>query len=445
MPTIVYRIIEVLSPIVMDLPVGTNLGLWQLLWALISGRLLAQRGAIIPALAASGLKPEAVRRAWAALAYGAWDMPMVLMPWLRLVQGEGRWRAHQQGGYRPVAVDLVGFFRPRLKRCATKHYLSQAGQALPAISLGIVAAMGSVGRQVVPILRAVIRHPTGTASEKPLRAAVLAQARHRLLPDEILLTDRGFPLLQIGAAGVPRFAARVAKNFTGRRATPPPYPGRGRPPTRGELVRPLPRTYRGHQLPATPPDRSEHWRADGRRLRASFWDHLVVPNPTGPVAGSFTCAVIHDPASPDPLLIATNVTLTGPQLHALYLDRWPIEQIPLTSKQLLGAGRQFVFAHEPRQRLPELSLFAGSLLMYLAASQPVQPTGFWDRQPRPTAGRLRRSLARLDYSDLWPLPEQVRKKQSVTAHLPKGIAAHRRIPAQPVTLRHRSSAGLARV
>lgn len=445
MPTIVYRIIEVLSPLVMDLPVGTDLALWQLLWALLSGRLLAHRGAIIPALAASGLKPEAVRRAWAALAYGAWEISALLAPWRRLVKQEGRWQAHQQGGYRPVAVDLVGFFRPRLKGCPTKHYLSQAGKALPAISFGIVAAIGSVGQQVVPLLRAVIRHPTRTASEQPLLTAVLRQARRRLAPDEILLTDRGFSLLQLGAAGIPRFAARLAKNFTARRATPPAYRGRGRPPTRGELIRPLPRTYRGHRLPATPPDRSEHWLAHGRRLHANFWDNLVVPHPSGADAGPFTCAVIHDPAYQAPLLVATNVGLAGPQLHALYLDRWPIEQIPLTAKQLLGAARQFVFADEPRQRLPELSLFASSLLMYLAATQTVQPTGFWDRRPRPTAGRLRRNLARLDYSDLWPLPAQVRKKHSVTAHLPKGVAAHRRIPAQPVTVRHHSRAAVARV
>jgi hypothetical protein len=445
MPGIVYRIIEVLSPIVMDLPIGTNLALWQLLWALISGRLLANRGAIIPALTASGLKPEAVRRAWAGLAYGAWDLLALLAPWLQLVKQEGRWHAHRYGGYRPFAVDLVGFFRPRLKRCATRHFLSQAGKALPAISFGILAAIGSVGQQVVPILRAVVRHPARSSSEKPLLTAVLRQARKLLLPDEILLTDRGFPLRQIGAAGIPRFAARVAKNFTGRRATPPAYAGRGRPPTRGELVRPWPRTYRHHRLPATPPDRSQHWLAQGRQLRADFWDDLVVPKSTGAFHQAFTCAVIHDPAYHDPLLIATNVVLTGPQLHALYLDRWPIEQIPLTSKQLLGAGRQFVFADEPRQRLPELSLFAGSLLMYLAATQTAQPTGFWDRKPRPTAGRLRRTLARLDYSDSWPLPEQVRTKHSVTAHLPMGVAAHRRIPAQPVTARHRYRPQWARV
>ena len=446
MPAIVYRILEVLSPMVMTLPIGTNLALWHLLWALISGRLLLSRGAIIPALAASGLKSQAVRRAWTALAYGAWEISALLAPWQRLIKQEGRWRAHRQGGYRPVAVDLVGFLRPRLRGCATKHYLSQAGKALPAISFGVLAAIGSVGQQVVPILRAVVRHPSGTASEKPLLVAVLKKARQLLLPDEILLTDRGFPLLQISAAGIPHFVARVAKNFTARRATVPTYAGHGRRPTRGELVRPLPRTYRGHRLLATPPHRSESWLDHGRRLRVDFWDNLVAPNRKAPADGSFTCALMHDPAYHDPLLVVTNVTtLSGPQLRALYRDRWPIEQIPLTSKQLLGAGRQFVFAAEPRQRLPELALFAGSLLMYLAATQTVQPTGFWDRAPRPTAGRFRRSLARLDFSDLWPLPEQIRKKRSVTAHLPKGIAAHRRISVQPVPVRHRYGTRLARV
>jgi hypothetical protein len=60
-----------------------------------------------------------------------------------------------------------------------------------------------------------------------------------------------------------------------------------------------------------------------------------------------------------------------------------------------------------------------------AISAPVA-TGFWDRQARPTCGRLRRVLSRLHFSEL-PLPAgQLRKNQSVTAHLPKGVRAHRR-------------------
>lgn len=72
MSPIVYRMNAVLSRVVQRVPVGTNLGLFHCLWMLLSGRLLLSRGAVIPGLAAFGLADEAVRRAWAALAYGKW-------------------------------------------------------------------------------------------------------------------------------------------------------------------------------------------------------------------------------------------------------------------------------------------------------------------------------------------------------------------------------------
>jgi hypothetical protein len=40
MSTIVYRISVLLGAIVADVPIGTNLGLFWLLWALVSGRFL---------------------------------------------------------------------------------------------------------------------------------------------------------------------------------------------------------------------------------------------------------------------------------------------------------------------------------------------------------------------------------------------------------------------
>jgi hypothetical protein len=115
----------------------------------------------------------------------------------------------------------------------------------------------------------------------------------------------------------------------------------------------------------------------------------------------------------------------------MYRDRWPVEGLPLWAKQMLGAARQFVFAAESRQRLPEVVLLAGSILAYTAATQPALPTGFWDRAPRPTSGRLRRvlryrSMAQVHFQDLQELPQQLRKKQSPTAHLPKGVCGHRR-------------------
>jgi hypothetical protein len=136
--------------------------------------------------------------------------------------------------------------------------------------------------------------------------------------------------------------------------------------------------------------------------------------------------VIHDPRYHDPLVVATNLPLSASAGWGLYRDRWPIEQVPLAAKQMLGAHRACVCGGESRHRLPELGLLAGNVLAYVAATTAAVATGFWDRCCRPTCGRLRRVLLRVDFSEI-PIPAgPLRKKASVTAHLPKGVQGHRR-------------------
>jgi hypothetical protein len=431
MSSILYRINSILSRMVAGVPVGTNLGLFHLLWMLLSGRLLQSRGAVIPGLANLGLAADAVRRSWAALAYGKWHAAQVLGAWEQLVHEEGRFQAHQYGGYRPVACDVVGFFRPRLQACPTKHYSSAAGKALPAIPVGIAARVGSVGAQRLAVPCLLVRSEETDASEATLQTRLLHKVQAQLADDEAVVCDRGFPLMQIQAAGIPRYVSRGPINFTARRAVLPAYQGKGRKPRRGALVRPLPRTYKHHTMAATPPDRQETWQVGTRkaplRLQAEFWDGLGLAK-APPGAPTFSTAVIHDPRFDEPLLLHTVLPLTGAQLQAFSLDRWPVEGLPLTAKPMLGAARQFVFAPESRQRLPELALVAGAILMYIAATQPAIPTGFWDRAPKPTSGRLRRVLAQVHCADFVGRPEQLRKKPSPTAHLPKGVLGHRRQP-----------------
>ena len=142
----------------------------------------------------------------------------------------------------------------------------------------------------------------------------------------------------------------------------------------------------------------------------------------------FRLVVIHDPRWTEPLVLATTLPVSARTLRDLYLDRWPVEQLPLAAKQMLGAARAFVSAPETCQRLPELALLAGSILTYLAATQPPIPTGSWDRRPRPTPGRLRRVLARADFPTSFPLPDHIRQKAAVTAHLPTGSWGQRTRP-----------------
>jgi hypothetical protein len=425
MTTIVYRISVLLGAILADVPVGTNLGLFWLLWALISGRFLLSRGAVFPALADGGLPADAVRRSGAALAYGRWAIQTLVRAWHQVVEQEDRWQAHCYEGFRPVACDLVGFFRPRLSGCLGKHYQSGADKALPAIVLAVVAAVGSVGKVRLPLVRLLLRAEQSDRSEAELQRRALTQAGATLQADEVLVVDAGFGVASLLTGGVPRFVARVARNFTARCNVLPAYPGRGRRPAYGERVRPLPRTYKGRTIAASPPDATAQWVVAGRTIKAQIWDNLVLST-AKPGAAAFRCVVIHDPRYQEPWVLATNLSVSAYALWCLYRDRWPVEQMPLAAKQMLGAHRAFVFGGESRHRLPELALLAGNVLSYVAATSAAVATGFWDRCCRPTCGRLRRVLLRVNFSEV-PVPEgPLRKKASVTAHLPTGVQGHRR-------------------
>ncbi len=429
MSSVVYRIHGVLSRLVQGVNIGTNLGLFYLLWMVLSGRLLVSRGAVIPALSDTGLSDDCVRRCWAALCYGKWQARQLLDAWQQLVKEEGQFVSHQHGGYRPVACDLVGFFRPHLADCPSKHYASQAGKALPAICLGMAARIGSVGQQRLALPCLLLRCEPTDAGEDDLQVRLLQQTNGLLAEDEAIVCDRGFPLKQLQEAKVTRYVGRAPTNFTARRAYLREYAGHGRRAKYGQIVRPLARKRKDKTIAATKADRTETWQIGSLQeplcVRADFFDNLVRSDQK-PGASTFTCAVIHDPRFDEPLVLNTTLPLSGEALQAFYRDRWPIEGLPLVAKQMLGAARQFVFAQESRQRLPEISLLAGNILSYVAATQPAVPAGFWDRNPKPTSGRLRRVLAQVHFSEFEGLPEQLRKKQSPTEHLPKGVLGHRR-------------------
>lgn len=432
MSPLVYRICALLCQVLQSVPVGTNLGLFHLLWALLSGRFLLSRGAVFPALDALGLPPDTVRRAAAALTYGRFDPARLLRDWQRLVRAEGVFVAHSHDGVRPVPVDLVGFFRPRLRDCPTKHYTSQAGKALPAQVFGMVGATGSVGKSRLCLPRLLEPMPADLLSEAAFARSLVRQASASLADAEALILDAGFALADLLSVENARFVMRGPKNFTARRNFLAPYAGVGRHAEYGEYVRPLARTYRSKRIDATPPDGEAHWR-DGRyRVRALLFEDLVLSESL-PGSPSFRCVVVFHARYPEPLVLVTNLpgSVSAQALWRLYRDRWPIEQMPLAAKQMLGAGRAFVFTEPSRERLPPLALLAGNILSYVAATSAPVATGFWDRACRRTCGRLRRALARVDFSELSFARGRLREKASVTAHLPKGVQGHRRHKALP--------------
>jgi len=326
---------------------------------------------------------------------------------------------------------LIGFYRPQLQGAVGKHYHSQADKALPAVSVGIIGAVGSVGLQRFALPRAIVCPEAGDLSEKALKKRTITRAKEGLQLGEAAVFDAGFSAEELLGGQIGDFVVRGASNFTARRNFLPLYKGVGAHPKYGEIVRPLARTYKDNEIAATPCDATERWKVGKRTVKAYIWKDLV-PEGSMPGGRSLCCVVIVDGKYKHPLVLVSTLCVTAYALWCLYYDRWPIEQIPLCAKQMLGAVRSFVFSNESRVRLPVISLLAGSVLSYVAASSPAVATGFWDRCVRPTCGRLRRVLSGLHFRDLPEPAGQIRKKESVTEHLPKGVLGHRRRKADAI-------------
>lgn len=392
---------------------------------LVSGALLPSRGAIFPALKSIGLDDAATRRAWAAFRKGVWQMPAILVLWRKHIMGLPGWQEHRYEGYCAVPADVTAFWRPALKNCPSKHYHPAANRALPAVILGITGVVGEINGQRLALPRAFERvHPKDT-SEKRLWQEILKNAKKSLQEDEILVVDAGVKISILQEAGIERYVVRLASNFTARRNFLPEHV-KGRKPTYGVLVRPLPRKHKDKTLEATTPDEIYTWIENGVELRAEIWRNLVLTTTTPNEKNkTFDVYAIYDPAFDTPWLLAVPLKLKPESMRGLYKDRWPVEQIPNSAKQMVGSHRQFVHAPESIQRLPELALLAGSILSFLAATMPAIPTGFWDRKPKRTPGRLRRVLIGKPFPKDAILPRQLREKKSITAHLPKGYLARR--------------------
>lgn len=430
MPIAVELTVHAISAVVQTVPIGTNLALMHILWVMMSGAFLQSRGAFFTALSDKGFSPQEVRRSWAALRTGAWDSNELLDNWQVYVASENQWRVRLHEGWQAVSVDMTGFWRPRLKGWFGKHFHSLAQRAMPAVVFGVMVVAGEVHGKRTPLLRRIVRCEP-RVDKTTFRSQLLAEAKRHMMPNQVMVIDAEFEVSELQAAKVERFVVRMASNGTARRNQLPVYQGVGRKPIYGELVRPLARKRKDKEIAASQPDHESRFVHEGREIVVHAWHQLVLPQTqVSADASTYSIYVFRDPLYKQALVLATNlVKIKAETAYHIYRDRWPVEQPPLAAKQMIGLHRQFVFADESCFRLPELSLIAGAILTYLAAVMPPIPVGFWDRTPQATPGRLRRLLGQADFPTLPPSDPQLRKKNSFTAHLPKGIDAHRRSKA----------------
>jgi hypothetical protein len=282
-----------------------------------------------------------------------------------------------------MAVDTTAIWRPRLQGWVGKLYRQLAGKAMTGIGFGLIADVGQVSGQRLPLIRAIVRGHDVAESETSLKERTVAKATSLLKENEVLLHDGGISIAQLQAAGAARFIVRLGTNCTARRPSLPVYKGRGRPPTRGTLVRPLARKWKNRVLSATPPNITTTFEFEERMITACGWQDLMRADlKVADEHELYSVWVFADPLFKTPLVLGTNLSAAPKVIFSRYLDRWPVEQIPLAAKQLLGCQRQFVFAPTSCWRLGELAFLVGNILTWLAVLLPPQPTGYWDRHPK---------------------------------------------------------------
>lgn len=426
MSTASEQTIQALEQVVKDVPVGTNLALVHLLWAMVSGAFLHSRGAVFGALQWSGFSPCQIRRSWQALWQGSWSIEQLIESWRAYVLSRTAWQARRYEGYTPQSIDVTAFWRPRLQGWTGKFFYRLANRAIKGVGLALIAQVGNLGGQRIPLLKHMICAGQGL-SDQALKQQALQWASDHLGEHEVAIHDAGASVADMQQAHMKRYIVRTDLNCSARRNHLPARKPQGRPPEYGQKVRPLPRHWKNRTIAATKPDFWTSFQFDGRTVGVKGWRKLVrIDQKVAVDNETFSILVFSDPLYRKPLVLSTNIVAKPASIFCLYLDRWPVEQIPLAAKQMLGLHRQFVSAEASCLRLPALALLAGNILTFLAAALPALPTGFWDRQPKKTPGRLRRLLAQTDFSKEYACAGQLRKKDSVTDHLPKGVQAHRR-------------------
>jgi hypothetical protein len=103
---------------------------------------------------------------------------------------------------------------------------------------------------------------------------------------------------------------------------------------------------------------------------------------------------VDDPDFPEPLVIGTTAReLTSDEMRAGYRHRWPVETNFYVAQDTMAIEQPRAWTEPALSRRIGLSLVCGSLLKAIAASFEAIPIGPWDREAKPSAGRLAHHLA----------------------------------------------------
>ena len=444
-----YQVQQVIEQMVSPLYKGTDLGMVDVMSAMLSGYFIESGGAITPAVDQYLLdhvpdekeREDRTYRAIKAISYGQYNLNELIAQANRIMEESDRWKPTVIQGYRLKPVDITSFKRANVKDLRSKAHDSTAKRALPATLFSLMGTTGIVNGQRMAKLDLLICGETDRNDLCKEMEELYKQVSKQLEEDELAIMDAGFSLIDAVIHGIERCVIRLATNCTFGK-TPGEVPVRtsdkGRTPTRhqADIVRPLTRQHGKKMLPATEPDETLTIDDElGREVRIDVWNQVYflerhLDRVTDKAKKKklrkqpLRVVAIHHPDFKKPLLLGTPIQELTPQsMMSIYPERWPVEGIPQVGKYILsgGGGRHYVHTKQAMKRFPALTMIFGSLFKFLAATFPPIRTGFWDRFPKATYGRLLKYLKKVGI----PISEQLSKKASVTAHLPVGYEAIR--------------------
>ena len=275
MSSLLYRINSVLSRVVAGVPLGTNLGLFHLLWMLLSGRLLQSRGAVIPGSPILGLL-----RMPSGAAGPLWRMavapPSCLEPG-RTVREEGCFQAHLSMGAiarsRVTWTAFVHVFR------TARPLLGRSGQSVTGHSRGPCGPC-RVGRRAASGRALPPGTERGDRGERSPVQTRLLQRVQRSWPTTKRSSAIGVASRADPSGWHATLCVARSHQLHGAAGGPPGLSRQGRTPRRGTLVRPPASVQAPHHGRATTRPH-ETWQSAGApkaplRLHAEFWDGLVL-------------------------------------------------------------------------------------------------------------------------------------------------------------------------
>ena len=90
MTTASEKMIQAIQYVVKQMGIGTNLNLFNLLWAMVSGQFLLSRGTVHLALKLSGCTDAETKRASNALRTGQWQIGELIGKWRNYIKQEAK-------------------------------------------------------------------------------------------------------------------------------------------------------------------------------------------------------------------------------------------------------------------------------------------------------------------------------------------------------------------